>query len=158
MSKRNENFRCQERGIKSIDEIVCLLRRLQTTLSALIGDQKDNVQFIPLGKVKWREGDWELYLIKALGFIRAYSLVWGIWKPNGSDNVNRVVCFQADWEGMNTKNNEHWLENILSHIVHRNRSLLMSTNKEKQYWLSNVNGHSLTRLPHLHLSKIIISV
>ena len=68
-------FGCQEREIEPIDEIVCLLPwGLETTLSVLIGDQKkDNVQFIPPGKVKRREEERLRGLFNKS--IRAYSLV-----------------------------------------------------------------------------------
>ena len=65
-----KNFWCQEREIEPIDEIVRLLPwGLQTTLSVLIGDQKDNVQFIPTGERE--EGALRGLFNKS---IRAYSL------------------------------------------------------------------------------------
>ena len=133
-------FRCQEREIEPIDEIVCLLPwGLETTLSVLIGDQKkDNVQFIPPGKVKSRERKkgWEVYLIKALEPIL-------LCKRNPS-NLMVLIMFSSkliiDKEWINS-NNEHWLENILLLCnVNRNGFLLVSSNKERQYWLLNVNG------------------
>ena len=131
-------FGCQEREIEPIDKIVCLLPwGLETTLSVLIGDQKkDNVTFIPPGKVKRRErkGGWEVYLIKALEPIL-------LCKRNPS-NLMVLIMFSSKViigkEWINS-NNEHWLENILLLCnVNRNGFLLMSSNKEKgniDYWM-----------------------
>ena len=107
---------------------------MQTSLSVLIGDQKDNVHFIPPGERE--EGRWEVYLIKALGPI--------LLRKRNPSNLMVLIMLASKLiigkEWINS-NNEHWLENILlSYNVHRSRFLLMSTNKEKQYWLSNVNG------------------
>ena len=70
-----KKIRCQDREIEPIDEIVCFLPwGLQTTLSVLIGDQKDNVQFISQGEgeMEREEGALRGLFNK---FIRAYSLV-----------------------------------------------------------------------------------
>ena len=146
-----ETFRCQEREIEPIDEIIYLLPwGLQTTLSVLIGDQKDNVQFIQPGEgeLERGQGGWEVYLIIAWGPIL-------LCKRNPSNLMVLIILASKliigkEWVN---SNNEHWLVNILlSYNVHiRSRFFLMSTNKEKQYWFSNVNGKlslidSLTRL------------
>ena len=69
-----KTVRCQEREIEPIDEIIYLLPwGLQTTLSVLIGDQKDNVQIPPgEGEMEREEGALRGLFNKS---IRAYSLV-----------------------------------------------------------------------------------